>query len=282
MLNTKLKYVAFFLILMMAPKGAAAGSEGILLGLTLEDPIFRKGIGQYILEHNDNRKLVIGAGHIYDRNALHPIYQDALAPSMQGGDDFHKHEGWYTFSAETDDAFGSDMVGNIRKPTHQLPLFFPDTWNLIWDESYHPGVLSAPGLFSNIFASLKMGGIFIFPVSIRPTEGFWITGYPNEEMPAPAELGEQLAYGMKFESLAAIRDFTILKLTEIGFSAVELHESPSTIASKDLPADSEDPYAASFKETQKIARDTTLNPALSCDPIFAHAGLSTYYVIAKK
>ena len=116
MFNTKQKCIAFFLGLVMVPYAIeAAEAEGMdyLLGLKLEHPLVRLSVDGYVASRADEPcKLAIGAGHITDPLALHPAYRpdgsNCLTESIQGSGDyeFHRHKGWYTFSAETDAAFG--------------------------------------------------------------------------------------------------------------------------------------------------------------------------------
>ena len=278
----------------VAAQTAAAREIGYLLGLDLEEPIVRVSVGDYALRQKDTCKLAIGAGHILDPFKLHPVYQpdgsNCLTESIRGGYDFHGHRGWYTFSAETDGAFGSDMVGNIRKSNHQELLFVKDTWNFIWDESYHPSVLSAPRLFERVFKSLRSGGVFIFTLPIEYTEKFWITGHHCENAAETGEFSETLAYqnlSEKFASLGDVEKFIALNLAKIGFSKTELYESPVTRALRETGVSfSEGSTAADLEKARhratEIATSMDLNYALRFDPIFADAVLGRYYVVATK
>ena len=212
MINKKLKYTLLFLgLILSAPKSIAAAKEaGYLLGLDLAEPMVRVSVGDYAQKHAGACKLAIGAGHILDPLELQPVYQtdgsNCLTESIRGGYDFHVHKDWYTFSAETDGAFGSDMVGNIRNPRHQELLFVKDAWNLVWDESYHPSVLSAPRLFEGVFNSLRLGGVFIFTLPIEHTDKFWITGHHCEKAAETGEFSEKLAYQNLSEKFASLED----------------------------------------------------------------------------
>ena len=283
MFNKIFKYTFFCIgVALIASKEISAG-EMILRGLTLQEPIVRSPIDRYISEHSDNCKLALGAGHISDRNALHVIFRDGcLYPGMQGHDEHHMHNGWYTFSAETDEAFNSDMVGNIRNADHQEQLLLNNTWHLIWDESYTPSVLSAPGLFPKILTALKENGKYIFPAFIRREEESWVTGYPDENVPSPEEFREKLTCGCKFNSFESLREFITSNFKSIGFSTVEVYESPFTKACEAESEDLENFYSIVFEKTKLIAKNPELNRALSVDPIFEHAGLGRYYVIATK
>ncbi len=207
----------------------------ILLGLNLETPIVRHGISDYVLERRDQPcKLAIGAGHITDIDKLVPDYQpgghNELTENIQGDNDFHEHRGWYTFSAETDSAFGSDMVGNIRTLSHQKAIFVPNTWDIIWDESYHPSVLSAQRLFEMAFASLKPGGVFVCTIPIQKKHDYFLTGHnQDKEVGATPTFNEKLAYmglSERFSSLIAVEDFVRRNLEAIGYSDVQFFESP--------------------------------------------------------
>jgi hypothetical protein len=249
MLKIKLKHIAIFLGLIIIPNVIAADAEAegmdYLLGLKLEEPFVRLNVGEYVTGRAGKPcKLAIGAGHITDPLALHPAYRpggsNSLTDSIQGSGDytFHSHEGWYTFSAETDGPFGSDMVGNIRTASHQDAIFPSNTWDLVWDESYHPGVLSAPGLFARASNSLKPSGTFIFTLPIEQTEGAWVTGHECDNKPTTSEFNETLAYAhlsMQFSSLKAVETFIRDNLKAIGFSEAHLYESPLTRALKEIP-----------------------------------------------
>lgn len=225
------------------PRSVDLNLPDILQGFTLEVPVVRYDVNAYVEERaGQQSKLVIGAGHIHELRGLHPDYQpggtNSLTESLQGGYDFHKHEGWYTFSAETDYAFGSDMIGNIRTPSHQEAIFVPNSWDIIWDESYHPSVLSAPKLFENAFASLKPAGIFVFTVPIHHRSSDWIVAghYDNKAIENPC-FNEKIAYqnlSDRFRSLAEAEDFLRSNLQEIGFSTVNLYKSSIVIAADEM------------------------------------------------
>ena len=296
MINKKLKCTLLFVgLILSAPKSVEAADEaGYLLGLDLADPIVRVSVGDYASGHKDSCKLAIGAGHILDPLKLHPVYQpdgsNCLTKSIRGGYGFHGHKDWYTFSAETDDAFGSDMVGNIRTPKHQELLFVKNTWNLVWDESYHPSVLSAPGLFEGVYKSLRAGGVFIFTLPIKRVEEFWITGHHGEKTAETDEFSEKLAHQNLSEKFASVEDvgkFIALNLTKIGFSKIELHESPLVRALRETGISfSEGTPEADLEGVKRRATEIStsrdLNPALHYDPIFADVGLGLYYVVATK
>jgi len=221
------------------PRSVDLKLPNILQGLTLEMPVVRYTVNDYVEERTGQQsKLVIGAGHIQELGGLHLDYQPGgtndLTESLQGGYDFHKHEGWYTFSAETDYAFGSDMIGNIRTPSHQEAIFVPNTWDIIWDESYHPSVLSAPKLFENAFTSLKPGGVFVFTVPIHHRSSDWIvTGHYDDKAIDDPCFNEKITYqnlSDRFRSLAEVEDFVRSNLQEIGFSTVNLYKSSIVIA----------------------------------------------------
>lgn len=225
------------------PRSLDLNLPDILQGLTLEVPVVRCSVNDYVEERvGKQSKLVIGAGHIWQLSELHPDYQpdgtNGLTESLQGGYDFHKHEGWYTFSAETDHAFGSDVVGNIRTPSHQEAIFVPNTWDIIWDESYHPSVLSAPKLFENVFASLKPRGVFVFTVPIHHRSSDWIvTGHCDDKAIDDPCFSEKIAYqnlSDRFRSLAEVEDFVRTNLQEIGFSTVNLYKNSFVIAADEM------------------------------------------------
>ncbi len=297
MLNTKLKYVLFFLGLIMSPQATPAAEMGYLLGLGLEHPTVRKSVSDYVSARGGELcKLAIGAGHIADPMALHQAYRpdgsNCLTESIQGSGDyaFHRHEGWYTFSAETDAAFGSGMIGNIRTASHQDAVLLLNTWDLIWDESYHPAVLSAEHLFEKALASLKPGGIFVFTLPIQQQAGAWTTGHACDDKEITGAFNEKLAYAPlseKFDSLENIQAYVRTNLTKIGFSSVELHESALIKALKQITGgiDFESVKESDLGKFREIARsiaaDSAQNPLLAIDPIFAHTG-GTYYVVAKK
>jgi hypothetical protein len=301
MANAKLKYLMFFLGIVMVPNAMSAVETSFLAGLDLEDPLVRLSPEDYMQARGGaNCKLVIGAGHIHDVNALHPEYRpdggNALTESIQvsGSYDFHRHEGWYAFSAETDAAFGSDMAGNIRKPSHQDRVFPENSWDLIWDESYHPDVLSAKFLFEKAWRSLKQDGAFVFTLPITQQGGGWITGHNCEEQ-GSGRFNEVLAYSnlsRKFSSLAEVKEFIRENLYAIGFSSVELHESSLTKVlnqefkdSDFLSQEKRDDLPQVLEEIRSLAGakavDVHQNPLLAIDPIFAHTG-GHYYVVARK
>ncbi|MEI6627849.1 MAG: hypothetical protein WCN27_00360 [Alphaproteobacteria bacterium] len=296
MINKKLKCTLLFLgLILSAPKSVEAADEaGYLLGLDLADPIVRVSVGDYALGQKDSCKLAIGAGHILDPFKLHPVYQpdgsNCLTESIRGGYGFHGHKDWYTFSAETDGAFGSDMVGNVRNPKHQELLFVKDTWNLVWDESYHPSVLSAPRLFEGVFNSLRSGGVFIFTLPVEHVGKFWITGHHVEKAAETGEFSEKLAYqnlSEKFASLEDVEKFIALNLTKIGFSKIELRESPLVRALRETGISfSDDTPEADLEKARhratEIATNIDLNQALRYDSIFADVGLGLYCVIVTK
>lgn len=299
MLNTKLKYVALFLGLIMNPKAIlAAETEGTdyLLGLTLEHPLVRVSVSEYVASRaGEPCKLAIGAGHITDPFALHPAYKpdgsNCLTESIQGSRDytFHRHEGWHTFSAETDDAFGSDMVGNIRTASHQDAVFHPNTWDLVWDESYHPAVLSAEWLFEKAFVSLKPGGVLVFTLQIYQEGGVWTTGHECDDKAISGKFNEKLAYASlseKFDSLEVVEAFIEDNLKAIGFSSIKLHKSILTTALQNVTGQTsfetvnESLLEPLDSEIERIVAEGT-HPLLSLDPIFAHTG-GMYYVVARK
>ena len=224
------------------PRSVDLKLPNILQGLTLEMPVVRYTVNDYVEERTGQQsKLVIGAGHLHELGGLHLDYQPGgtndLTESLQGGYDFHKHEGWYTFSAETDYAFGSDMIGNIRTPSHQEAIFVPNTWDIIWDESYHPSVLSAPKLFEKAFVSLKPGGVFIFTVPIHHRSSDWIVaGHYDKEIEDPC-FNEKVAHqnlSDRFFSLEEVEDFVRSNLQKIGFSTVNLYKSSMVIAADEM------------------------------------------------
>lgn len=265
----------------------------ILQGLKLETPIIRRNIADYVAERGDQpSKLVVGAGHIQTLDDLHSEYQldggNRLTESLQGGYDFHKHEGWYTFSAETDEPFGSDMVGNIRICSYQEAIFVPNTWNIIWDESYHPSVLSAPNLFERAFESLRLGGVFVFTVPIKKRGlDCIVTGHYDKEIDHP-QFNESLAYqnlSNRFFSLEAVEEFVSDKLQTIGFSRVFMYKSALLKAvGVDFIEDEnamEENSSDIFRLVASIAANPETNPLLAIDEIFAHTG-GMYYFVARK
>ena len=265
-------------------------ASGILQGLGLETPIIRVAVDDYVAGRGDQpSKLVIGAGHIESPDALHSEYLpdggNSLTESLQGGYEFHKHDGWSTFSAETDEPFGSDMVGNIRISSHQEAIFVPNTWDMIWDESYHPSVLSATALFENAFASMKTGGLFVFTVPIHPSADYIVTGHYNEEIDDP-QFNEKLAYrnlSNHFASLEEAEEFVRSNLQTIGFSEVSMHKSAfMKAAGVDFIEDitKEDVFQI-MNLAPSIAANLETNPLLAIDEIFAHTG-GGYYFVAKK
>lgn len=315
MLNIKLKHVVFFLGLIMAsfqamPAAAASSSlaedMGYLLGLDLKEPLVRVSIRDYISGRGEEIcKLAIGAGHIADPMALHPAYKpggsNCLTESIQGSGDykFHGHEGWYTFSAETDAAFGSDMVGNIRVASHQYAVLSPNIWGLVLDESYHPHVLSAPGLPLNIFRALKKGGRYVFTLPIEQArshrKNYWVIGHDCPKKPETREFNEKFAYrclSSYYLSVASIESALRQEFTAIGFSSVKLYESISLTSLTDITT-SEEIASGSFIKPlcPQIERamghkidyiiQKRAHPLLSIDPIFAHT-TGMYYVVATK
>lgn len=327
MLNPKLKHVVFFLGLIMAPQAMPAASsspaaslgevdamrDGYFLGLRLEVPRVRQCVSDYTSRRAGQPcKLAIGAGHITNPMDLHPVYQpggsNCLTESIQGSRDytFHEHKDWYTFSAETDDPFGSDMMGNIRVTSHQNALLPFNTWDLVWDESYHPDVLSAPGLPSSIFKALKKGGKYVFtlPLELLKSQTKFcgrpvlVTGHDCIEKTKTGEFNEALAYknlsrSTYYTSCDSVVSSLRAKLTELGFSSVELHKSISLTAFEEVVGQTVFEIQASslIKPYRETDREVDLkiksiitrgaHPLLSIDTIFAHTG-GMYYVVATK
>jgi hypothetical protein len=125
------------------------------------------------------------------------------------------------------------MIGNIRTASHQEVLLPTNIWDLIWDESYHPAVLSAEGLFEKSFVSLRHGGVFVFTLPIKKEGDFWITGHKCDDKITASKFNEKLAYAPlspRFNSLEEIEAFIRDNLTSIGFSSVKLHRSILTTA----------------------------------------------------
>ncbi len=279
----------------MSAERPAEGTD-YLLGLELEHHLVRENIADYVARQaGESCKLAIGAGHIADPMALRPAYKpggsNCLTESIQGAGiyTFHRHTGWYTFSAEMDAAFGSDMIGNIRKVSHQDAILPPNTWNLIWDESYHPAVLSAEHLFEKALASLKPEGVFVFTIPINKSEGVWITGNECDDVALTGEFSGKLAYAPlseKFDSLEAVETFIRDHLKAISFSSVELHKSILMTALQNVTgqtsfkAVNESLVELLDSEIMRIITEERYQ-LLRLDPIFAHTG-GMYYVVAKK
>ncbi|MEI7493066.1 MAG: hypothetical protein WCJ92_00505 [Alphaproteobacteria bacterium] len=289
-----IKKTTFLIILGLLSISQLTASE-ILQGLVLETPIIRGTVDDYVARRGDQpSKLVLGAGHIENPYALHPKYQpdgnNRLTESLQSGYEFHKHERWYAFSAETDGPFGSDMVGNIRIPSHQEMIFVPNTWDIIWDESYHPSVLSAQNLFENAFASMKTGGLFVFTLPIYRVSDYIATGHvprvPDYIATRHAQFNEKLAYqniSNHFTSLEDVEEFVRRNLQIIGFSEVSMHKGALLKAAGvdfigDFPKEN---IAHILSSATTIAANPGTNPLLAIDEIFAHTG-GMYYFVAKK
>ncbi|MEI7493067.1 MAG: hypothetical protein WCJ92_00510 [Alphaproteobacteria bacterium] len=284
-----------FLIILGLLSVSQLNASGILQGLALETPIIRATVDDYVAGRGDEPcKLVIGAGHIENPDALHSEYLpdggNSLTESLQGGYEFHKHEGWYAFSAETDEPFGSDMVGNIRTSSHQKAIFVPNTWDIIWDESYHPSVLSAQNLFENAFASMKTGGLFVFTLPIYRVSDYIATGHECDEEIDHPQFNESLAYqnlSNHFSSLGEAEEFVRSNLQIIGFSEVSMHKSALLKAAgvdfiEDLPEENiAHILSSSTTIAANIAANRGENPLLAIDEIFAHTG-GMYYFVAKK
>lgn len=289
MMNKQVGKVILFLGILQSTFCAAE----ILQGLKLEEPMIRVSVISYIKERGaQSCKLAIGAGHISDPSKLHPDYQPegdiGLTESIQGDYDFHQHIGWYAVSAEADDAFGSDMVGNVRVDSHQTALFVPNTWNIIWDESYHPDVLSAPNLFEKVFESLKCEGKFIFTLMVKKKDGYFVTGHDCHEETRNLSFNEKLAYqdlSDHFTSLEEVETFIRNNLINIGFSRVDMY--PSSLAKvideerQGIFPETEEELRTIMSKAAVIAADSMTNPLLAIDEIFQHTG-GMYYIVATK
>lgn len=298
MFNKNFKKV-FLTIITIGFSPIVLGSVGILQGLKLENPSVKFSVNHYIASRGDQpKKLALGAGHINNIDDLHPDYRrnggNSLTESLQGEDnyDFHKHEEWYTFSAETDAAFGSDMIGNIRTDSHQDLLLPPNTWDIIWDESYHPDVLSAPGLFEKILNSLKPGRSYVFCVPVEKIEGKFVPGHDAYKEAETGRFNEKMAYknlSEKFDAQADLENWIIQGMREVGFSCVEIHKGAGTKAferagfeiNSEISDEIEPKIIEKLDEVASEAFDADKNPLYAIDPIFAHT-IGSYYVHVRK
>ncbi|MBX9806074.1 MAG: hypothetical protein K2Y18_10065 [Alphaproteobacteria bacterium] len=272
-----------------------------LAGLNLNSPYVRLSLRKYDASCGENpRKLALGAGHIKDVNALHPAYQstgsNCLTGDYDGGYDFQRYEGWYTASAEIDNPFGSDIVLNLKMPHHQAVLFpenRPNFWDVVWDASYHPGVLSSSGLIANIGKALKPGGAFVFTLILTCTDGLWQPGhYPGNN--TEGCFGYKLMYQgqLQFKTIPELEHYMCEQMGPLGFRDVRVHTAPmyETIigfvgidAAQKLTEDTIRILEAQSKEMTRQAKEKLkATEAVKIDPLFLHAGLGSYYVIAWK
>lgn len=259
----------------------------------LKTPFIRQSIKNYSEQCDTSpKKLALGAGHIYDIHSLHPEYQEngdnELTSDYLGGYALHQHKGWYTVSAEVDAAFGSDMVLDLRNFAHLNTLFpaeFQNFWDIVFDESYHPGVFCAPGLIAQIAHGLKEGGVYIFTLPIEKEGDFFVAGkrYGHEE--ESAYFANKLYTGdVQFKSIIDAEDYIATEIVKLGFTEVRLYTSPLSLALIRCFGDEGAPE--NLKDLTPVL--TIAKPlaeqsvAAQIDPLFRDVGLGTYYVIAKK
>lgn len=263
--------------------------------LSLEEPFIRVPILDY-LQTAISPKLLLGEGHISDTEALPPEFRkdgpQELTESMIQFDgqsyDFHKNEGYYTASGELSRRFNSDWCGNLRNSLHRKRLFIPDTFDLIFDATYHPDAISE-GLFPDIASSLRSEGVFIMTLPIDEEDGIFMCGHKNFSHEMPWYSRE-----IKFDSLQEVYGYWSDFLKNQGFSSVTFYKSPATLFLENLYEEdtlSSDSPDHLKEEELEVIKDRFKNeipvlskksPVFELDPHLAHYGLGTHYFIAKK
>lgn len=257
--------------------------------LKLEDPYIRVSLPQY-LNTVDSAKLILGEGHIKSSQGLAPEYREGgeqeLSESMllftEHTYDFHENVGYYTASAELGGNFSSDWCGNLTNLKHRQSLFVPNTYDMIFDATYHPGAI-CEDLFSDVARSLKSSGVFIFQLPIFEEDGFFMSGHGTRSHEMPWYSRE-----LKFKHLQGVynhwQDFLVSK----GFTTVVCYQSPITIWMKEKAIQlgdaekwtTEELVLFKTKFQQEIPEYSKQSKVYQLDSHLAHYGLSTHYIIA--
>lgn len=268
--------------------------EELNSALYLEEPFIRMPLCDY-LETVKSPKLILGEGHILNAESLAIEFRregdQELTESMIDFLDsysFHKNEGYYTASAELGENFNSDWCGNLTNSFHRESLFLPNTFDLVFDATYHPGAISEQ-LFNDISKSLRSGGVFIMPLPIHEEESLFMCGHNgfSHEM-------DWYSRKLKFKSLDEAYEYWKEFIISQGFSCVSFHKSPITLFLEKLSGDglitNEEPEKLNEKDIeviqelfkQEIPEISKISSAAQIDSHLAHYGLGTHYLITEK
>ena len=302
----------FFLMMLVCVSGAYAmndhplegttqpvRTEGICLGLSLKDPAINLPLEDYFMAHpHEKKKLALGAGHITDIDSLHPDYQrggnNELLSDYQDKYDFQQYIDWYTVSAETDKAFKSDMILNLRNLSHQQKLFPKNSWDLIWDASYHPSVFSAPELLLQISQSLKKEGAYITTLPITYENEFYIPGHNVDSSEKGGDFMHKLSHQeLKFSTIKELQAYVAENALNYGFQA-RLYEGPYLLAFREIMQQHQLSWERAIEEfmnfegsckrktLENVVKFAEESEAAKIDPIFRQASLGMSHIIFRK
>lgn len=250
----------------------------------LKNPLIRVTPEGYAATHAAT-KLVLGGGHIYDPETVQPEdYRSngglGLRESYHGNKNYHQNLGWYTVSAEVTSSFNSDMVCNIKKPDHQKYLARKDFWDIIWDDSAHVSVFEAKGLLEQIPTWLKPGGVYILGI---PT----MEGKPPAERNSVAEQIVDMYEKTGPDITPELINFVVPSLKHLGFSHVQVKESPILMALKaacgqtNLKTVIEEMNEEGGKQLLGEAAGFIQDLAI-IDPVFREATIGMVYIVATR